>query len=388
MNKFFTLLQNIISKLNSKADLVDGKIPASQLPDDIGSGGGGLTEVYWEDIKDKPFYEDSVRIELPADTSSSTVISSQPVAGIGNLSFVFAKVAEAYSSPEETYGAAIHMSVPAVGAEVDFVVGAEHIVDLGNGFGILCTGNGVFLAAMNIPSAGTAIFPTTNYYGEDLVFEVSEPGLYFTAVEGMKKTTSYENDVSKTLDIKFLPKNMALGYETSSKAFEDIIWDGNTEGLASVSAEFSGIPANYCKVSDQILTLDDVNGASFTYPGILVGGSGDITSEATINGQSENGSFAVGVLTCFCVATPNDTVTIPDVGFSITFPETGVWFLSAPAMGTDVYTKSLTCESVVDVKQIDEKFIPDTIARKSDLNNAISALDSALTSAIGNGVLS
>ena len=40
--------------LLAKADLVEGKVPVEQLPDDIG---GGLTEVAWEDIKNKPFGE-------------------------------------------------------------------------------------------------------------------------------------------------------------------------------------------------------------------------------------------------------------------------------------------------------------------------------------------
>ena len=48
------------TRLSEKADLVDGKIPADQLPDDIGSG-GGLTEVFWEDVKDKPFYDTRIR---------------------------------------------------------------------------------------------------------------------------------------------------------------------------------------------------------------------------------------------------------------------------------------------------------------------------------------
>ena len=36
MGKFFILLRDIINKLNSKATLVDGKVPKEQLPDDIG----------------------------------------------------------------------------------------------------------------------------------------------------------------------------------------------------------------------------------------------------------------------------------------------------------------------------------------------------------------
>lgn len=41
------------SDLETKADLVDGKIPLEQLPDNIGES-GGLTEVKWNDIKEKP----------------------------------------------------------------------------------------------------------------------------------------------------------------------------------------------------------------------------------------------------------------------------------------------------------------------------------------------
>ena len=41
-----------------------------------------------------------------------------------------------------------------------------------------------------------------------------------------------------------------------------------------------------------------------------------------------------------------------------------------------------------ELKCIDEKFIPDTVARQNDLDRAVSRIDSALTSAIGSGVLS
>lgn len=39
MSKFFSLFSEIITKLNSKASLVDGKVPLSQLPDNIGGDG-------------------------------------------------------------------------------------------------------------------------------------------------------------------------------------------------------------------------------------------------------------------------------------------------------------------------------------------------------------
>jgi hypothetical protein len=43
-----------LQTIDNKADLIDGKIPLSQLPEDIGSGEEYLTEVWWKDIKDKP----------------------------------------------------------------------------------------------------------------------------------------------------------------------------------------------------------------------------------------------------------------------------------------------------------------------------------------------
>ena len=54
MSNLFSLWEKAINRLNSKADLVNGKVPASQLPDDIG---GGLSEVEWEDVKNRPFYD-------------------------------------------------------------------------------------------------------------------------------------------------------------------------------------------------------------------------------------------------------------------------------------------------------------------------------------------
>ena len=55
-----------------------GKIPLEQLPDDIGSGGGGLTEVAWEDIKNKPFGEMGIKIEWDGDITDKEHLGIVP----------------------------------------------------------------------------------------------------------------------------------------------------------------------------------------------------------------------------------------------------------------------------------------------------------------------
>ena len=64
--------KEIDNKLKNKADLIDGKVPLSQLPDNIGNGGGGSQiqvdynqndETQLDYIKNRPFYT------IPPETS-------------------------------------------------------------------------------------------------------------------------------------------------------------------------------------------------------------------------------------------------------------------------------------------------------------------------------
>lgn len=190
------------------------------MPDNIGTG-GGLTEVAWEDIKNRPFYDDTISILFPSDVSNCTTITSQPLEAMGGMGFSFVKVSDdCFATPDETYGALI--KVQNDGTVLEFTVEASNIANLGNGFGILVLDNGFYPLMMNVTSVGVSTFPTADFLGEDMIFDVSETGIYFLNIEGMAYTESFEINKGKTLDPKFLPAG-SIGYEKGEK----ILWNGN-----------------------------------------------------------------------------------------------------------------------------------------------------------------
>lgn len=187
----------IREELNNKADLVDGKIPLGQLPDDIG---GGVES--WNDLKDKPFYENSVSFVMPEDISSSVVIQSQPLEALGGLSLRFVKVGDAFATPEETYGGAIDATIQ--GQNSSYIVDESFVNNIEIGFALIFANNAFVPLCINATSVGTAILPTADIFGADAVFDVSESGFYMLSVDGMGQVNSFNKTTIKKLDSKFI----------------------------------------------------------------------------------------------------------------------------------------------------------------------------------------
>lgn len=137
-------------------------------------------------------------------------------------------------------------------------------------------------------------------------------------------------------------------YEEGSGA--TIEWDGNTEGRDSVAG---GVGTLY-KVSDLTLDKTDILGGTFTleYEG---------TTEVHEIGESDidvvdNGLFINGG----CIAiVESETVVYDDT--EIIFPSTGMYFI---VIHGSAHTSSFTYGSTT-IHQLDEKFIPESIARKT-----------------------
>ena len=183
-----SLSKSVIKKLDKK-----------YLPDDIGSGVSS-----WNDLEDKPFYDNSVAIQI---SEAGEIITSQPLEALGGMEFTFIKASNDYfSSPEESYGSLIELDYN--GEHLSFTIDESHIVDLGNGFGILIMENGFFPLMMNVTSVGTSVFPAADMLGEDMTFDVQSTGIYFMNIEGMGKTTSLTKFNIKQIDAKFIPANL------------------------------------------------------------------------------------------------------------------------------------------------------------------------------------
>lgn len=137
-------------------------------------------------------------------------------------------------------------------------------------------------------------------------------------------------------------KNRTHWVEGEQTAIE---WDGNTEGRGVWYADGSG----YCKVSDTTIPQEEVFGGSVTRSdGTTMDG---ISIEAIMVGTN---CYGIGNMILVAYAT---NVTFMDV--EMVLPDTGVYFMYTDSIG---YISKLTYGSVA-VHQLDEKFIPDSIAR-------------------------
>ena len=179
---------------------IDGKIPAEQLPDNIGSG-GGLTEVSWADIKDKPFYEMGFNYEWDGNTER---LESFNIAGVFN----FYKVSSDVPSKEELTGAIT--SAYFDGDPLEGIIGAGQIVDFidtdnGN-FAILFGGQLPLAFVISIPGEDSAMGMTVDIpsTGTGLWFMSANEGEFTQYIK------SAEN-IIKTLDKKFLPDDIGGG---------------------------------------------------------------------------------------------------------------------------------------------------------------------------------
>lgn len=361
-----------LKKIDNKADLIDGKVPLEQLPDDIG---GGLTEVSWEDVQDKPFYDTRI------GSYYSQAENPNPVSfDIAAFGYTCCKISDLVLTRDELFSGiniiingTSHTPIEShiqfeTSDFVMFQTGAAFIMPLKTGF-ISFEFSGMAVE-MNVPEMGI-------YCVDDIL-----SGAIIEIVCGGEL---------KTIDLKFLPPNMALGYEEKG---EGIIWDGNTDGLTEVATEFEEdgtlIRLAFYKVSDETPSISEMVGRQWSLSG-ADGESSEIVTEGSCSVFADDGSYMVGGDVFVIVCLSNDT-TLPlaemmGVAEDITFPEAGIWFAKA-SVGGAVMMQAISLRSPDTLVPIDEKFIPDTIARKSDLNATISALDSALTSAIGSGVLS
>ena len=121
-----------------------------------------------------------------------------------------------------------------------------------------------------------------------------------------------------------------------------IEWDGDTTGLV-------GAKGVLYKVSDVIPAKSDVLGGTIT----LSNGSA-ITITPDMTGMTDGDSFAIAEFALIIASAG----VFSDKGFS--FTETGIYFMS----GSNAHTSKLVYGFT---KTIDEKFIPETIAKKSDI---------------------
>lgn len=146
-------------------------------------------------------------------------------------------------------------------------------------------------------------------------------------------------------------KNRPGGYE---EGFE-ITWDGDTTGRVSATAE--GMPYVWYKVSDKILTADQIIGGQITTVQ-----NGELTQHVIANESLCEYEFGITIDTSVIISKKSGVYAMYDSKISI--PETGVYFLSVSVGGNSMSVSSF---SNLIVHPFDDKYIPDTIARKNEI---------------------
>ena len=154
----------------------------------------------------------------------------------------------------------------------------------------------------------------------------------------------------------------------------DINWDGNTEGLVASSRN------NYYKVSDYVFTLDQFKQMNYVYNSqdISVASQaeqGGINSSSGIIAIRDGGSAPVIVSQEAVVSGASVSGGAPD-----SFPEPGVYFPAnvyypITIEVTRLYSVEPITISKTEIKQIDEKFLPDSVVKQTDLEDLDSSLN-------------
>lgn len=183
----------------------------------------------------------------------------------------------------------------------------------------------IWVDTANDPSAMTPNVPVTSVNGMtgDVVIEIPE---------------GFSGSWNDLVDKPFYEE----GEQTT------ITWDGNTEGRDSLVADFM-FNVSFYKVSDLLPTKDELIGATVTLDTTTT------ITESSFAMADENATIAEAFIVVYGTAFSFNSA-------EYTVPSPGIYF---PNMG-NTYTTLLAYGSS-SIVQLDEKFIPDTIARIRDL---------------------
>ena len=147
-------------------------------------------------------------------------------------------------------------------------------------------------------------------------------------------------------------------YEEGSQTV--IEWDGNTEGRDSFTANWLNDNATYYKVSDDVPAADDLVGGSVSV--VFDGTTVQLPIESVDMLKQGNGAYSLEGMVVFVRNTTFDfaDASINNGADVITAPSCGVYIVDRSVAEITSITYGSTT-----VHQLDEKFIPESIARKT-----------------------
>lgn len=307
----------------------------------------------WDDLTDKPFYEETTTVvgdTLTWDGNTEGLVSDD----IG----MFYKVSDIVLTDEQIklgfMATSTGQTSPAIGTGWDSGVAAGYITE-----DVVVAEVISFVRKPNVSIKGIT-FPETGIYF--MAMQQEEGGIYvksFTipGYTGFKTTTT----TLKPIDTKYLPEHLQFGEE---KAFEPIVWDGNTEGLESYA---DAVPYVYYNIGDYVALFDPRNAVhSITVKTVMHDGT---ETEQTVVVPNDGTGFNEGTNPGHGYSIGDSMLIFSDGEFALSNTQIvpkGIWL--AYIQNGNVCTIFVSAVNPAStVKPLDEKYIPDTIARVSDI---------------------
>ena len=318
------------------------------IPDTIArksdiAGGSGVSS--WNDLTDKPFYEEDNQIIIEWDGVATEEMQANSFPIFGGTTDKFAKISDLVPSYEEILGSEI--TIASGGQNIN--VNINNTPELADAI-IKCDGAIMFGEVMLIAYNTTYTTP----FAEGEVFTVPSPGVYVNIDMADKQANfiakiAYGSTIIKKLDSKFLPDDILVNWSgIVDKPFGEvgsqvvIEWDGNTEGRDQVALD--GSPSHWYKASDLTPTEDELSAFA------IEASDGTVYTEEFVGlGVGENMLFAQ-VFAVFY----NTEATFRDGTFNV--PSPGIYFMNAGGMYVAKFSYGSTT-----IKKLDEKFLPDNI---------------------------
>lgn len=375
-----------LEKIDNKADLIDGKVPLDQLPDDIGSGGGASS---WNDLQDKPFEEISAGQIIDWDGNTDGLPSASVDLDMGDgaiLTFACYKISDVIVTEELIKGASFDCitSDGSFSYKVDMILGKTS----NKSFYATNSQEGIpFIWVVNQDNDSVI------YDDGDLTFTLTFPetGIWFLkgTVEGsvfMQTNSLTIPAVIKTLD----PKYIADMYYDTRKIYH---FDSN-ETPNPPSFSVAAFSVNGYKVFDLTPTLEEFFDYKIIYNDGFSGSTTEITftskqlqlswDDAWMIQSDQNYAFAL----CHSAGTFESDYQGTSVVCEV--PEPGIYLIWTQPPSNMTLEINLGGE----LKQIDPKFIPANLDfnlddyytksevynksetyNKSEVDNAISNVD-------------
>ena len=342
------LWDNIIYKLSEKAD--------KEYVDNAVANAGGVSS--WNDLTDKPFGEEIFEpIEWDGNVEGHETVSLS--GGYQNV-----LISDRFLEIDDIVGSTITIVDGATGTREILV--EKHMLTTYSeeGYTAVLAENNIIVTSISEQYVqADSWYPKAGTYA-----------LYYNVEPYYVSKISFPSKI-KQIDSKFIPEEperVISWNDLTDKPFGDetfgpVTFDGNTEGKDIIQLART----NYIKISDEFLPSDQAMGAAVTFTNK---NDGTVESDTITTMHPASDIFGFQDTQSY-VAYCNFSGTVAPAIIGINSDEEYGGYAITKGVYINVrvknsyYVSEITSPSVI--KTLDEKYIPDTIARVSDIQTAI-----------------